>query len=580
MRRIKMRKIVFFSVLTFLIMLFAVTVYGADYFLYDGETNKILNMGDKDSTFTDRIQMDKRPEYMMPTSDPKKFLAIFLPENDLWTSKGFSFFKRKEKTENIPGQLILFNINTGRTEDLVDLGYAPFTYEYTEDHKHFFITYHTVSLRDDANAPMEMLHYNLTTQKSEKITLPSQIKTVQQIAINPEANKVYVLGDNMLLHQSAIWIGFKVKPTVSGTPELTTLNYSPLKVSSSMPLDYTPLSFYLLSKDRGVLLAQNYKYFGVQVEYQKGIIEYLDLKTNSVIEEQQVDFNYILTQWFKKEKILALIGFQKKIGNFLKITANGLQKNQINGNFSVCDYEYFPDKDCFYILTDLEFQVVDFKANVINKFDTDSNWYKNTPYSIYRIPDSDIEVLYCFEGGKVKFFDLKENKLISQVSCGRTGLKIFKSIITGGHTKASNAVVSTNPDKTNFYIYNELTNDITVYDQSFKSKSYIVLPEKGLGMYMLKKPVLQTLVVSNKNIFQLDYATQTLKSIYQFKENAAGVLRFDDPNRIILTTDRELVVIDPISLAVKYQVSYYVDKKEQYSKIKPGEQRYEFIFNL
>lgn len=145
---------------------------------------------------------------------------------------------------------------------------------------------------------------------------------------------------------------------------------------------------------------------------------------------------------------------------------------------------------------------------------------------------------------------------------------------------SSDTVVTTNPEKTNFYIFNRLSNDITVYDRSFKSKSYIVLPEQGLGMYMIKKPVLQTIVVSNKNIYQLDYATQTLNPICQLKEKAEEMYLFEDRNRIILTTDRELVVLDPVSLTVKYQVSYYTDKKEQYTKIKPGDQRYDFVITL
>jgi len=107
-------------------------IFSADYFFFDKETNKILYMGAKDTQFAEKIDMEKNPDRLMPTNDPDKFLVIFAPE-----------VKKGHEKDAQKGELTLFNVNSGKTEDLVELGYGPFNWTYSDD-----LNFRSVNLAD------------------------------------------------------------------------------------------------------------------------------------------------------------------------------------------------------------------------------------------------------------------------------------------------------------------------------------------------------------------------------------------------------------------------------------------------
>ena len=109
-----MKRILLVILILFVISVPTANIFSADYFLFDRENNKILFMGTNDNEFTEKIDMEKNPDRLMPTNDPDKYLAIFAPE-----------VKRGKEKDAQKGQLILYNIATGRTEDLVEIGYGP-----------------------------------------------------------------------------------------------------------------------------------------------------------------------------------------------------------------------------------------------------------------------------------------------------------------------------------------------------------------------------------------------------------------------------------------------------------------------
>ncbi len=155
---LKLRNFLVF--LAMMLVFISSQISAREYFLYDAETKKILYMDGKSAEFIEKLEMNKNPDYLMPTNKPDKFLAIYTPEI---TEGKSGLFSRKKLDSAQPGQLILFNVATGRTEDLIELGYGPFNYDCTEDRKHFAITYRT-SLEDSST--FETLYYNIAEQKS------------------------------------------------------------------------------------------------------------------------------------------------------------------------------------------------------------------------------------------------------------------------------------------------------------------------------------------------------------------------------------------------------------------------------
>jgi hypothetical protein len=581
------RKVPLMLLLLLLMVLISTCAFAEEYFLYDAEGQKILFMGGKSTEFVEKLEMNKNPDYLMPTQDPDKFLTIYMPE-----IAGEQKSKTDEDTSKA-GELVLFNVATGRTEDLIQMGFSPFTYEYTEDHKHFIITYRTSRSND---AQFEMLYYNIPEKKSQKVTLPKWTKEVNQILISPENDQILLLLDNKKRRQTLkeSKSGFGAFGKVSGTPELMAISLTSLEVKKEVPLESCPLQMYMISPERAVLLCQNYleitdakdrrgDYLGA------GTIKIMNLKDFSVTKEYKTYADYnIYRHFYSKDKVLILnyyateSGLRRDIREiYLKIDA----KDAILKEFDIPTgrFEYLADKNCLYIITEDNLIIIDYKSGDVIPCETGSNNSDGGFYGFMRIPDTDIAVIYKFEKSTVKFIDLNANRMIKKVTCGRGLLKALKSVFLGfaGRNTGTETTISVSPDKSKYFIYNKLSDDITVYDQNYEKQTFIVVKNDNcLGMYLIQKPALQTVIVGKKKIYKLDYENNEPVPIYTFTKGAQAAYLFSDETRSIVLSDNEIIVLDSETLEVKNNFTMFVQKKEPGMKLKPGEQRYYFIPNL
>jgi hypothetical protein len=586
MKRIKKT----FPFLLLLVLFITAQVFAEDYFLYDAEGQKILFMGGKSTEFVEKLEMNKNPDYLMPTNDPDRFLTIYLPEI---TEGARGFFGKKEADIEKAGELVLFNVATGRTEDLIQLGFSPFTYDYTEDHKHFVISYRTARTDDST---FEVLYYNIQEKKSQKLTLPKWTKAVNQITVSPEKEQISLLLDNKKrrLTTKESKSSFGAFGKVSGNPELMVVSFSPLEVKKELTLESCPLWMFNITPERAVILCQNY----LDITDAKdrsgdhigaGTIKIINLKDYSTINEYKTYADYnIYRHWHDKDKVLILNYFTSESGLrrdireiYLKIDATNAVLNEFEnptGNF-----EYLADKNRLYVITEENLTVIDYKSGDVIPCETGSNSSTGGYYEFMRVPDTDIAVIYKFEKSAVKFFDLNENRLIKKVTCGRGLFKALNSMYRGfvGRSTGTETTISVSPDKSKFFIYNKLSDDITVYDQSYEKKAFIAVKnDTCLGMYLISKPALQTVVIGKKKIYKLDYDNNVLTPIYTFAKGIEAAYLFSDETRSIVLSDKEIIVLDSGTLEIKNNFTMFVEKKEPHMKLKTGEQRYYFIPNL
>jgi hypothetical protein len=544
-----MKKIHIFNALMLLLLMVCSSIsFGRDYFLYDIEKSKILYMGENDTSFAEKIDFEKNPHLIMKTADPNKYLAIYAPEDN-------SKLPDKKTKESTPGLLIIFNIDTGRTEDLVDLGFWPFRWNYTQDHKHFFITYKPTP---DSKS-FEMLHYNVEEKESDKLSISAS--EITDLSFACDESKLYLVANQT--------INSKKDETVS---DLLTITYSPLTIENTMSSDQKILGLYILSQDRIALLNLDWK-------HKAKSLTLIDAQDNTIVQEQKLKRIYSITSWFEKERILIVAGFETKDtgfgltgkGQFCKVSTNGIQFTEPSKPW--IDFEYIPEKDCLYILSESRLEVIDYKNSISNLCDTGYNIYHDSFYKIYRLPDSNIAAIYCFENSEVKFYDLNENKILKIVNCGRSGVKFLLSFFNVD----SKTVITTNQDQSKYFVLNRATKDITVLDQDFNKPNFIVPPEPPVGMYQIKKPILITLITTGKKIYKLNEASSELEPIHEFKEETKATYFYEDENRIIFLSDKELLVINSETLKIENQFFLYGDPNEKYTKLQPGAKRYNFI---
>jgi hypothetical protein len=168
---------------------------------------------------------------------------------------------------------------------------------------------------------------------------------------------------------------------------------------------------------------------------------------------------------------------------------------------------------------------------------------------------------------------MKENKMLKELQCGRPGKNSSFLKLTG--SLYANTTITTNADKSRYYILNRISKDITVLDKDFNIQSYLAFDEQPLEMYQINKPSVQTLVTTVKGIYQVDHESLTLVPIYEFEESTDQTHMIAEDNRLIFWTAKEVIVIDPINMEVKN--SFKLFTKEDNMKVKKGERRYLFI---
>ncbi len=561
-----MRRIfTFSSLLLVLMILIGTNVFSADYFLYDKETNKILFMGKNDPEFIDKIDMEKNPDYLMATDNPDIYLAIFTPVNEKQAKK-----KKNESPQK--GMLITFNVTTGQTEDLVELGYAPFRWVYTKDRHQFFISYKPTP----DSETLELVHYNISEKTTEK--LGDLAKEINQLILSKDETQLYAL---------VPYDKIKEEPG-----KILALKSSPLALTSFIPIINNPFALFVIGSNRLVIIDADETY-----RNKPGVLRIINSSDYSLIEEKEFPSPYDIYNYFNHDTdtliTIASLGILRK-SYIYKVSPNGLLVNEINSK--MMDHKYIEDKNCLYILNTKDLQMLNYDNNQLTICDTGSNKYDVYPYQINLIPGSDIAALYCPAGGKVKFINLNQNTLIASAVYGRSSKKfgnfmtnLMVNVVLSAATSFNYYFygadifrngVNVAIDNSKYLVLRAATKDITVFDDSFESPTYIVPPESPLVMYQINRPNSQILLVTKQQIYQIISEDLTLKPIITFNKEARNCLLLEEENRLIIITDQELLIIDSLNFEVKNRFELYGNPDQDYSHIKEDEPRYYFIPTL
>ena len=563
-----MKRILMVILVLFVLSVPVSTIFSADYFLFDRETDKILSMGAKDTQFMEKIDMEKNPNVLMPTYDPDKYLAIFAPE----------VIKGKEKDAQ-KGELILFNINTGKAEDLVELGYGPFGWAYSDDRKQFFITYHS----ELSTEVLDLLHYNIEAKTSE--TMAGFAKKINDLVVSADGTRLYALlpGDD------------KDKDKAPG--EVQVVSYSPLTVEKTLPMDVNPQALFILSSEKFVVVdadEKNHK--------KSGDIKVFNSADCSISDDFKFDAPYkIWNVWYKDHKtLLTMVNAPDKKSFACKINGDGIKTTNVPSDWIQAILYKDSEKDKLLIFTYSKFVTNDYTRDKLSECKTDAN---SAFYNLNYIPETNMVVLFPTQGGKVKFIDLNssEPQMVKSAAFGRASAKfgnfMANLIVNVALTSMSyygsynygyyniysvnffrsGAFVAAAPNNSKYYVLRRDTRDITIFLSTFEKPTYIVPKEAPLTMFQLKKPVPRVLVVSSKRIFLINPEDDSLKEIHVFKEPVSDCAFFEEENRLIIQTNRDLLVLDPATLEVKNDFMFWGDPGQKYTKLKKGEQRYYFI---
>lgn len=523
------------------------------YFLYDLNDNKILYMGENETVFTEKIAMDKKPDYIMPTSDPDRYLAVFTPD---------------QKQENA-GRLVIFNIKSGRTEDLVELGFYPYRWQHSSDYNYLYISYCTAKNGDT----FELLKYDLKELKPLK--LGQLIKKPVVMTLTDNNQMLYLIENS----------------EDQTTSRLLTITADTLEIKSTLSVGKYPDRLFVLGNERIAVLNRDRRDRDQIKENDsraKGSLKLIDTLNNRVIEEKELKETDVYAYWDDEQKVLIVsvdysrffgtFGLKGK-GEFYKVTEKGIVYHLIKEGW--IDLDYLPELDRLYVLCGKSAQVIDYKNNKVSEIKTGNNLIPNGYGDFYicyfkNLKDTNYEIIYCYSNGDMRFIDLTENKMVKKIRSGREGRRFLQTLGGGGKAEA---VITTNAEKSTYYILNKATKDITVLNQSFEVVTHIVPKEDPLGMYQVKKAGYQTIVTTEKMIYRID-RDNTLTPLYKFEEKPKFSDFIENEGRIIVWTDREIVVLDAASLEVTDQFCWYVKKDQVEVKLPKDSRRYWFLRTL
>lgn len=528
-------------------------LFANNYFLYDLNENKILFMGEEETVFTEKLSMDKKPDYIMPTADPERYLAIFTPDR---------------KQENI-GRLVIFNIISGRTEDLVDLGYYPYRWHHSADNRQFYISYCV----EKNGEYFELLKYD--TKELTTLKMVSKVKEPVAMKLSENCQSLYVVENSS-------------DQTIS---RLLTITPDTLDIQRTLPLGKYPDKLFVLSEERIAIINRDLRATSELKDTErreKGSLKLIDTVNNCVVEERELKEKDVYTTWDDDNKVLIVsadhtrfmgtMGLKGK-GEFYKVTKDGIVYHLLKGGW--IDLDYLPHLDRLYVLSGKTAQVIDYRNNTVSEINTGNNLISNGAGTFYicrlqRLPDTNYEIIICYNNGDVRFIDLTENKLVKKIRCGRRGKRFLQAL--GGAGKAG-AVITTNADKSIHYVLNKATKDITVLDQNFDVNTYILSEEQFLGMCQAEKAGFQSIVATENKLYRIT-PENSLEPFYELNEKAESCKFYEDEGRLIIWTDREMLVLDAVSLEVKYQVFWHVKKDEIESKLLEDSRRYWFMNSI
>lgn len=522
-----------------------------EYFLYDHERNEILSINDNFKMESIRtIGMTKNPDLIMETGIPDKFLSVF---------NSRQFGNGQGKTSFQPGQITIYNAKTGRTEELLEIGFTPYQWVYTKERSHFFIAYYSSPQKES----VEILHYNFKENKAVK---------VQGIT--------HEIADLKMTYDEKELLAIVVP--VKSPPELITFQITPFQIKSKLEIAPQSKHLYILGPDRAALISQ---YRKRKDEF--GTIKIIDTYGNAVVEERKLSLPNIGIYWHEKSRSLfvtnGILADKLMEGRIYKVTGTGIIQRQISRSWA--GFSYLSEQDCLYVLNDTSLTLIDYAKNFSKTFKLNvSNYYPGQyHYYFQRLPSTNLAIVACFEKGYLQFYDLETNQVLKNTTCGRSGTRFLNSLTFKGDLE-SRTVVTTNSGQSRFYVLNRATRDVTVYDQAFNKLKYLIPEEPPLAMFQVNQPTLRTLVVTAKRLYKIDESDEEnvrLTPIADFSLEIAKANYLEERNgSLILFTDRLLMMLEPENLQVKQSFYFYGDPQEKYTKLKNNERRYFFIPEL
>ncbi len=540
----------FFILIIFFWLLTPTIGLTREYFLYDHEKNVILNVKDNLKAETIKtIGLNKNPNMMMATGISEQYLAVF-DSQKIGGEKGETFYE--------PGKIIIFNAKVDRTNDFLEIGFAPYQWVYTKDRLHFFIAYYPSPKKE----AVEFLHYDFKEQKATKIQgIACEIVDLQ---LTYDENALLAIIDS----------GKSVR-------ELLKFQITPFQLKSRLEIGARTERLYTLGPDRVALISINKQR---SRKSKPGTIKIIDTFANAVVEERKLFYPNTGAYWYENSRSLfvtnGILNNGLMEGRIYRITGGGIRQHQISRPWA--GFSFLPDQGRLYILNDTTLTLIDYPNNFSRTYKIDGpNYYPGQfHYFFQRLPQTDLAIIACFEKGYLKFYDLENNLVLKSVKCGRSGKRFINSITFKGDLQSKTAV-TTNQWQSRFYVLNRATQDITVYDQEYDLEKYLVPQEPPLAMFQINQPNLYTLVVTTDGLYKIDEENVNLVQVADFSMKISQVHYFEEKDGVIfLYTNGFLMVLESENIQVKHCFYLYGDPSEKYTKLNNNERRFYFIPEL
>lgn len=518
-----------------------------EYYLYDHEQNVILNVNDNSKTeLIKSIGLTKNPDLMMAIGIPHRYLAIF---------NSIQIGKEKERTFYQPGKIVIFDAKVGRSEDLVEIGFAPYQWVYTKDRLHFFIAYY-LSPKKEA---VEILHYDFNEKKVERIS-----------GINGNLIDLQITYDEDAL--------LAIVDSKDSVRKLDRIQISPFQFKSGFEIGAGAERIYILGPDRAALININKKR---SRKYGSGVIKIIDTYGNALVEERTLFHPNIAVFWHEENRSLfvtnGLLSNGLMEGRLYKVTGAGIRQHQIPSPWAGFNYQL--EQDRVYVLNDTSLTLIDYPNNFSRTFKLDGPNYYPAQFSYYfqRLFQTNLAIIACFEKGYLKFYDLEKNQVLKSVKCGRTEKRVINKLTFRGDRRSETAL-TTNEQQTRFYVLNRATQDITVYNHEFNVEKYIIPEEQPLAIFQITQPSLKTLAVTAKGLHRVDEDNLSLVPVTTFASEISKVYYLEEKEGLLfLYTDSFLMIIESEDLQVKHCFYLYGDPDQKYTKLSNSERRYYFI---
>jgi hypothetical protein len=350
-----------------------------------------------------------------------------------------------------------------------------------------------------------------------------------------------------------------------------------------------------ISKERSVIISQDWAvYTSGYMLRGFGSIKLINTLENKVVQENQLLPTEVYTQWFEDQKtlIVACNSYSMAVsrvnskesalirgkGMFYKVTENDIQASKVTSEW--VNFEYYPEQDQLHMISQRTLETINFSDGSYKKVKIKLlEISKRQPLfenHLYRIPGSNLGIIYSYNDTLIQVFDFNKGKVVDDMKTGR-GLSRF---LGNWFHKAPKTIVNTNEDQSSIYFFSASSGDITILNQKLKRTGFIVPSDELLDVYQIKKPAWNTLVATTKGLYQLDYAKNALTAIYEFKDKIEDISFIEDNNRLLVIADRDFLVLDTAALSITQHISLFGDPDQTYTKLKKGEQRYYFVNNL